>query len=305
MQKILIIKLGALGDFILATGLFKAIRQAYPQAQITLLTGSAYLDLAKKSGFFDAFEIDNRTHRLSDWMRVCKKVLAEGNWDLIFDLQRSSRTTKKYYSLARLVTKNAIHWALYAGDGFRIKSSPAKRRLTWGKTSFSTIKLPSIPPSLAFCYNTYSALQTLPKHYVLMIPGCSAANAYKRWPAEFYGMVAKALADKGIHSIVIGTNAEKDEIETVCRATPFALNFCNKNKLLDIPDLAHHAMAVIGNDTGPMHMAELTDTPCLSLFCDRTNRSALERANVTNLIGQNIEDISPKTVIDKLLAMLQ
>ena len=138
-----------------------------------------------------------------------------------------------------------------------------------------------------------------------MIPGCSPNNSYKRWPAEFYAQVAKALANKKIYSVVIGPCVEKKEIDAVCQATPFALNFCNRNSLLDIPDLAHHALAVVGNDTGPTHMAELTETPCFTLFCDRTKRSALKRSNVTNLIGKDIQDISPQTVIQKLFSVLQ
>ena len=75
--------------------------------------------------------------------------------------------------------------------------------------------------------------------------------------------------------------------------------------MLDIPDLAHRAEAVIGNDTGPMHMAELTDTPCVTLFCQKTAKSALDRENVTNLSGEKIEDISPETVLKKLFSVLQ
>ena len=135
MQKILVIKLGALGDFILGTGKMQTIRNAYPEAQITLLTGDAYLPLAKKSGYFDAFKTDNRTHRLSDWLRICKHILADQKWDFIFDLQKSNRTKKKYYFLGRLMTKYPIHWVFWKDGKFHVKSSPKKRRGTWGKTT--------------------------------------------------------------------------------------------------------------------------------------------------------------------------
>ena len=139
---------------------------------------------------------------------------------------------------------------------------------------------------------------------MLLIPGCSAANSYKRWPAEFYGQVAKALADKGIPCVVIGTNAEKKEIDIVCSASPMTINFCNQNKIVDIPDIAHHALAVIGNDTGPMHMAELADVPAISLFCEKTKQACQKRANVTNFVGKKIDDISPEEVIQKLFSVL-
>ena len=140
-EMILVIKLGALGDFIFATGIMQTIREMYPEAHITLLTGPAYADLAKMSGFFDAIEIDKRTNNPKDWWRICKKLLANIKWDYIFDLQISARTKKKYYVLARLLTKNPINWGLWSNCGFQIKKSSQKLPFLWGKTSTSFLKM--------------------------------------------------------------------------------------------------------------------------------------------------------------------
>lgn len=303
-QKILVIKLGALGDFIFASGAMQGIREAFPEAEITLLTGPAYIGLAKMSEYFDAIETDARTKNPKDWWRICKKILADNKWDYVLDLQISNRTKKKYYTLARLLTKYPMKWGLWDNDGFKLKESPEKIPFTWGKTTTSFLNVKFKPASLSFCYDKSECVKKLPKKYVLLIPGCSAANSYKRWPAEFYGQVAKALADKGIPCVVIGTNAEKKEIDIVCSASPMAINFCNQNKIVDIPDIAHHALAVIGNDTGPMHMAELTDVPAISLFCEKTKQACQKRANVTNFVGKKIDDISPEEVIQKLFSVL-
>ena len=304
-KKILVIKLGALGDFIFASGAMQTIRETYPDAHITLLTGPAYASLGEMSGYFDAIETDARTHNPKDWWYVCKKILADNEWDYIFDLQGSARTRKKYYTLARLLTKYPINWGSRTGDGFRIKESPGKPLFFWGKTKESFIKMDFKPASLAFCYDKSECLKKLPEKYVLMIPGCSANNAYKRWPATFYGQVAKALSEKGIHSVIMGTSAEKEDIDTVCAVTDMAVNFCNQNKIVDIPDIAHHALAVIGNDTGPMHMAELTDVPCIAIFCEKTQHACQKHPNITNFVGKKIEDTPPEAVIEKLFSVLQ
>ena len=52
-KKILVIRLGALGDFVLSTGLFKAIRRHHPEASLTLLTTAPYGDIARQSKWFD------------------------------------------------------------------------------------------------------------------------------------------------------------------------------------------------------------------------------------------------------------
>ena len=54
-ERILVIKLGALGDVVQATGPFAAIRAHHPDAHITLLTSPAYRDFLSASDWFDAF----------------------------------------------------------------------------------------------------------------------------------------------------------------------------------------------------------------------------------------------------------
>ena len=48
--RLLVIKLGALGDFVLATGPFAAIRNAHPDDEIVLLTTATYAEMAEASG---------------------------------------------------------------------------------------------------------------------------------------------------------------------------------------------------------------------------------------------------------------
>ena len=60
MQRILVIKLAALGDFVQAFGPFAAIRAHHPAAEITLLTTPPYADLARRSPWFDRIWADGR-----------------------------------------------------------------------------------------------------------------------------------------------------------------------------------------------------------------------------------------------------
>ncbi len=60
MKKILVIRLGALGDFVLSFGPFAAIRAQHPEAHITLLTTAPFARLGRLSPWFDAVVIDPR-----------------------------------------------------------------------------------------------------------------------------------------------------------------------------------------------------------------------------------------------------
>ena len=54
INKVLVLKFGALGDFVLALAAMKRIRLAHPKAKITLLTTPPFEALAKASPYFNA-----------------------------------------------------------------------------------------------------------------------------------------------------------------------------------------------------------------------------------------------------------
>ena len=56
--RILVIKLGALGDFLMALGPMQAIRRHHPQAELVLLTRPPYRELGAASGLFSEIWID-------------------------------------------------------------------------------------------------------------------------------------------------------------------------------------------------------------------------------------------------------
>ena len=301
-KNILVIKLGALGDWIHMTGFYSAIRHQWPKAKITLMTARSFFKMAQKSGYFDEYIEDNRTWNPLDYLRIVKAMVSN-HYDLIIDLQMQSRTKKRYYPLTRLFTKHAFCWAYPYQGSFWARYIAAKPRLLWGKEKFEKMDFKPESASLSFCKADPKVLVQLPSKYVLLIPGCSPAHPYKRWPAEFYRQLALKLGKEKIYSVVLGTNAEKQEIDTICKGNSHAINFCNKSALLDIPEIAEKSLAIIGNDTGPQHMAELGTTPAITLFSEITASSRVIRNNVTNLLAKEIKDISVETVYQTLQSL--
>ena len=59
-QRILVIKLGALGDVVLALGPMAAIRRHHPDAHITVLTTAPYVELLSRSPYVDEVWTDAR-----------------------------------------------------------------------------------------------------------------------------------------------------------------------------------------------------------------------------------------------------
>ena len=83
---ILVIRLGALGDFIQSAGPFAAIRARHPDARIVLLTTAPFRDLAERAPWFDEVWIDSRPRlwRISGLLALRKRLIA-GRFSMVYD----------------------------------------------------------------------------------------------------------------------------------------------------------------------------------------------------------------------------
>ena len=97
IQRILVIKLGALGDFIQAASPFMSIRVHHRNADITLLTTSAFYDFAAASPWFDNIKIDKKPKfmQIRSWLAL-RTWIREAGFSIIYDLQTSDRSNFYY-----------------------------------------------------------------------------------------------------------------------------------------------------------------------------------------------------------------
>ncbi len=89
--KVLVIKLSAVGDFVLALPAFERIRAAHRDATITLLTTPPFETLAQTSPFFDRVEIDGRPRGFAAWLAMILRLRRE-RYARVYDLQNNDRT---------------------------------------------------------------------------------------------------------------------------------------------------------------------------------------------------------------------
>ena len=292
VQRILIIKHGALGDVVLAMGTMKRLRELHPEAHITLMTMGMFVPMAEQLGVFDDFIVDNRLPywKLGATWRAVRSIV-KGNFDVVYDLQESSRTRKRYYPAVRFLLGHDMDWvACNSGERRKfIKKKPFRR----GKVERLPFRLERVLTDLSFMHGEGLHFDELPERYVMMIPGCSPNHPYKRWPVENFCALAKRLAARGVSSVVIGTRAEAAEVEAIAASSPLAVSFLGKSSLMDIPQMALRSLACVGNDTGPTHMCAYAGVPVTAIFCHRTRNSAITARCISNLISPGaIEEIT-------------
>ena len=296
MENILIIKHGALGDVVLSLGTMQALKREHPDARFTLMTMKAFVSIAEQAGVFDDFIVDNRRSlfNIKETRRVLGSVLA-GRFSRIYDMQFSQRT-RIYRRLLRLLApKGSYEWVeVVAGQ---CRTITKRCRLGIGCEQISPAQVTQVTTDLRFLHGEGKHFDMLPQRYVLLIPGCSPQHPYKRWPVENYREIVRRLAERGIQAVVLGTAAEAAEAEAICADNPTVVNMVGRTSLLDVPQVALRALAVVGNDTGPSHMAALTGVFTVAIFDHRNARSVLRGQHCASLVSEaGVELITPDEV---------
>ena len=177
-QRILIIKHGALGDVVLAMGTMKRLRELHPEAHITLMTMGMFVPMAEQLGVFDDFIVDNRLPywKLGATWRAVRSIV-KGNFDVVYDLQESSRTRKRYYPAVRFLLNHDMDWvACNSGERRKLLK---KKSFRWGKVVREPFRLERVLTDLSFMHGEGLHFDELPERYVMMIPGCSPNHPWK------------------------------------------------------------------------------------------------------------------------------
>ncbi len=259
MTRILVIRLGALGDFVLSFAAFAAIRAHHRDAEITLLTTAPFASLAEAAPWFDRVMIDRKPAwwDLPALWRLSRQLRG---FAMVYDLQTSGRSSRYFRLAGRPPWSGIARGCAYPhADPARETTHTLERQrdqlAVAGITAFPT-------PDLAWLGN--AATPTQP--YALLVPGAAAHRPEKRWPVQRYAELAGVLAARGITPMVIGAAAERPLAAAIQAACPAARDLTGQTSIPDIHALAARARIAIGNDTGPMHLAAAAGCPCVVLF---------------------------------------
>jgi len=306
-QKILVIKLSALGDFIQALGPMAAIRKHHKDAHITLLTTSPFTAFAEKCGYFDEIWIDSRPGlmNIGGWLSFRQKLLKAG-FDRIYDLQNNDRTTL----YLRLFPKSKRpEWVGAAPGASHRNDSPERTAGHAFDGHVQTLALAGIKgieiDNLGWLEADLSQFP-LKKPYILLVPGSAPQHPQKRWPAENYAKLAQTLTTKGFQPVLLGTQAEAETTKQIADLCPESLDLTGKTSLFQIAALAKNAAGALGNDTGPMHIIGPTSCPTLVLFSGHSNpvRHAPKGKNIKTIQSVSIEDIPAEKAYEELKGII-
>ncbi|MDI2112332.1 glycosyltransferase family 9 protein [Commensalibacter nepenthis] len=294
--KILVIRLGALGDFMQSFHPFAAIRQHHQHDEITLLTTAPFVELAQHSPWFDRVIIDDKPHLLNlvGWLKLKQKLQG---YDFVYDLQ-TSRRSSRYFKWA-----GRPKWSGIAKGASHFHDNPKRNDMhTIDRQHDQLLKtgLTDFPhPDLSWLL---SESIEMPKPYVILIPGCSVKRPEKKWPIEYYGQIAQYLMEKGLQPVIVGGQSEENMVAVIKEHCPQIISLIGQTSLLQLGAVMKHAEFALGNDTGPMHLAAMVGCPCVVLFSSGSDPSltAPRGDDVKIIYQENLKDLSVKRVAQEL-----
>jgi ADP-heptose:LPS heptosyltransferase len=304
IERVLVIKLGAMGDIVQATGPFDAIRRHHGDAHITLLTTPPYRDFAAAGGWFDEVWIDERPswRDRRGWLES-RRRLRRAKFGRVYDLQTSDRSAM----LFRLFGPGRKpEWSGIVRGCSHRHTNPRRDSIHTVERQAEQLAIAGIadvpPPNLDRITADIGRFE-LSSSYVLLVPGGSPDRPYKRWPAANYADLARRLIARSVTPVVIGGAAETQVASAIATFCTGSRDLTNETSMADIAELARGAAGAVGNDTGPMHLITTAGAPSVVLYSHASDPElcAQRGPDVTILRRPRLEELS----VDEVEAALR
>jgi ADP-heptose:LPS heptosyltransferase len=306
-KRILVIKHGALGDVIQCEGALRDIRAHHQDDIITVLTEPAYAKIMERCPWIDHVIRDPRAPRWRlDKMWRLGKILRAANFDMVYDLQNSSRTADYFrWFFKDTDWSGTASGCSHPHTATNPKSIHSLQRLEGQLHDAGVPCQHTARPDLSWMAADMSAFlenENVEPGFILLIPGSSAAHPQKRWPR--YGDLAARLIDAG-HTVV--TVPGPDELDLCATIPGTMLTGGSFLGWFELAGVIAKARFVIGNDTGPTHLAAHMNQPGLALFGAHTSveKTGIRRENFDAIEVSDLTVLSVDRVYDAVISKMK
>lgn len=259
VPRILVIRLGAMGDVVHALPAVSTLRRSFPEAQIAWVIDPKWAPLLEGNRAVDQVITLNR----KDWpsLRAASGQISEFAADICIDLQG--------------LIKSALI-ARWSGAAVRVGFAAQEARESQAALFYTrpvnTGVAHAVDKGIALAQaagaNDLSDAMPLPQGalegmlpespYVLACP--LAGWASKQWPLEHYAKLATLLAQRGFQLVLNGPEFQRTQMERVEGA------WIHVSGLAGLLLATRKARAVVGVDSGPLHIAAALQQNGVAIF---------------------------------------
>lgn len=275
-RRILIIKPSAIGDIVHSLPVLNLMRRRWPKAHVSWLVTPACADLLVGHPQIDELILFERRRFGYGWRspRALWELLGfmdsmrQRRFDMVVDLQglfRSGWMVSQTQAPVRVGFANAreggwlfythhvrTSWDLHAVDRYLDMAEA----LGCGREPVEFV-FPRVDEEKRFV----DRLVPADVRYAVLVPGANWET--KRWPPQRFAALVGPLRERfGLASVVAGGPADS----AFAAQIPGAIDVTGKTSLRQLVALLERAQLVIGNDTGPTHIAAALRRPLVTLF---------------------------------------
>jgi heptosyltransferase-1 len=287
--RLLVVRLGAMGDILHALPAVTALRQAHPAWRIGWVVEprwQALLSASDGSARGPLQPVVDRLHfaQVRDWkqaplspqtvasVRALRRELRDSRYDVVIDLQGSIRSAviARLAGCRRVIgeaspreraaccffnERVSTTGAHVIQQDVELVSAIAGDELTPAEPS-----LPADPAAESWA-EAFIAASTQP--IALLNPG--AGWGAKRWPVERYAAVAQGLIQRGFRVLINAGPGELPIAEAIQQATSNAAQPLTAS-LQQLIALTRRIRLCIAGDTGPLHLACALRKPVVGIY---------------------------------------
>jgi ADP-heptose:LPS heptosyltransferase len=280
VRRIAVLRCNALGDYLMATPALAALRARFPGAEVTLM-GATWHEcfLTGRPGPVDRVVVVPEVDGLAGQPAGAPPAAAlpafvatarAMRYDLVVQIHGGGATSNP------LVRAMGARWSIgLRADGapgldadvpYRYYQPEADRFLEVvrlvGADGPADYPLLAVRPS-----ERAAAAAMLPgdRPWVALHPG--ATDPRRRWPAERFAAVAAGVARAGARPVLVGGPGEAAVSAAVAAVVPSPiLDLTGRTDLGTLAGVLERCAAVVGNDSGPLHLARAVGTATVGLY---------------------------------------
>lgn len=290
LKKILVVKFLGFGSIIMTTPLMAELKKNYPEAKIHFLTFSDNVPICESISLIDkVFYLEKKS--LSRFALSLIKTLYQlrrQNYDLLFNLEFFSNFSLLVSSLSK------SKMALCFGGRHEFRKVLCQRIISYENEAHIIDKFCNFLKFLDIDLSTdtkqlvgleedsearESILDLLGKRKVdvnkdfLVVVNVNAGemSSIRKWPLEYYQRVISFLLSKEkIKIMLIGGKEDVSYVSSLERMFPSegdkVINIAGQISLKELISLMKVSHLYLGNDSGPLHVAEACGLPSVSFF---------------------------------------
>ena len=295
INRILILRLGAIGDVLRTTPLVRELRKILPDAEIDYITSEKVASILKGNSNINKIInpignniYGNNISRLIMFYRM-SRYIKRRRYDLILNLE--PHWLSQFFVLSCSIPIS-IGWDRY-GEGFSLNNKIAYDGSTnevykalellkfFGKVPQNTkLDIFLSKKDKDFATNFIKKNKLNRKRIIGLAPGASknemAEEKYRRWSVKNYNELSKKLIDMGYFLLFFGNIGDKQIINRVTKGLKkrYYTDTSGKTSIKEAAALIKKCNIFISHDSGPMHIAAAMDIPIIALFGPTSPRRA-------------------------------